>query len=70
MLARGYRYVKPNDVIYDPYYQVGYALEILLEAAVLFGSFYWLAKRAPSMADLPAVDHQRSAIDERSPVRQ
>ena len=68
LVVRGYWRVKPNDVIYDPYYQAGYAMEILLEAAALLAALWWLARPAASVADLPAVDHQRRAVDERGAV--
>ncbi|HYM10123.1 MAG TPA: hypothetical protein VEU62_05310 [Bryobacterales bacterium] len=68
LLARGRWKINPNARIFDLYYQIGYSLEILLEAAILFGCLYWLVRRL-SVADLPAVDNQRNPVDERSLVR-
>lgn len=68
LLARGRWKIDPNVRIFDPYYQIGYALEILLEAAILFGCLYWLVRRL-SVADLPAVHYQRDPVDEGSLVR-
>lgn len=68
LLGRGWWRLHVNQRIFDPYYQTGYALEILTEGAILFGSFY-LLKRWRSVNNLPAIDHQSSAVDEGSLVR-
>ena len=44
LLARGRWRLHVNDRIFDPFYQIGYCLEILIEAAILFGCLYWLAR--------------------------
>ncbi|MBI3667532.1 MAG: hypothetical protein HY236_15120 [Acidobacteria bacterium] len=67
LLARGRWKLHVNYRIYDPWYQLGYALEILVEGAILFGSFYLLARR-PSVADLAAVHHQADPVDKGSLV--
>ncbi len=48
LLARGTWRVHVNARAFDPYYQLGYALELLIEAALLFGPLFWLAKRNPN----------------------
>ena len=64
LLGRGRWRIPLNSRASDPYYQIGYAIAILLEAAILFGSLYFLARR--SVADLAAVNHQRGAVDKGS----
>ena len=66
--GRGELGLHVNDRIFDPYYQAGYALEILIEAGIFFGSLYLLARRK-SVTDLPAVNDEARAVDERSAVR-
>lgn len=66
LLVRGRWRVPLNSRAYDPYYLAGYAVEILIEAAILCGCLYWLTK--PSVTDLAAVDDKRGAVDERSLV--
>jgi hypothetical protein len=58
--ARGRWNVGPNDRIYDPYYQIGYVIEILMEGAIFFGALYLLARDRqplpPVAAQLPSRD--------------
>lgn len=67
LLVRGRWQIPINDRIFDPCYLAGYALEVLLEAGILFWCLWWLARRR-SVANLPAVDHQRNPVDEGSLV--
>ncbi len=67
LLFRGRWQVPVNDRIFDPYYLAGYGLEMLLEAAILFGGLYLLTRRARA-ADLTAVHHQDRAVHEGSLV--
>ncbi len=48
LLARGKWRIDVNARVFDPYYQIGYALEFLIEATLLFGPLFWLAKRNPN----------------------
>ena len=64
LLVRGRWRIPLNSRAFDPYYQIGYAIEILFEAAILFGCLYLLVRW--SVADLAAVHHQRGAVDKRS----
>jgi hypothetical protein len=67
LLATGRWRVHVNERIFDPSYQAGYALEILFEAALLFGCLYWLTRR-PSVTDLSAVHNQADPVHEGSLV--
>ena len=44
LLVTGRWRIYINDRIFDPYYRIGYILEVLLEGAILFGCLYWLAR--------------------------
>jgi hypothetical protein len=50
LLVRGRWRLNLNSRIYDAYYETGYALEILLEAAILLGSLYWLLRKQSGAA--------------------
>lgn len=67
LLGSGRWRIGVNDRIFDPFYQAGYALEILFEAAVLFGCLYWLTRR-PSVTDLSPVHDQANPVHEGSLV--
>jgi hypothetical protein len=67
LAVRGRWRIDGNERIFDPCYQIGYALSILFEGAILFGCLYWLARRR-SVANLAAVDHQADPVHERSVV--
>lgn len=67
LAVRGRWRVYINDRIFDPCYQIGYALEILLEAAILVGCLWWLTRRR-SVTNLPPVDHQADPVHEGSLV--
>jgi hypothetical protein len=69
LLATGRWQLHVNLRIFDPFYRIGYALEILFEAALLFGCLYWLSRR-PSVADLSPVHHQADPVHEGSLVRE
>ncbi len=45
LLVSGRWRIYINYRIFDPYYRIGYVLEVLLEGAILFGCLYWLARR-------------------------
>ncbi len=45
LLGQGRWQLHGNAQIYDPYYQAGFALEILLEGAILLGALYVLRRR-------------------------
>ena len=62
LLARSRWRLHVNYRIFDPYYQLGYVLEILLEGAIFFGSLRLIAGRR-SVTDLPTVHHQADAVD-------
>jgi hypothetical protein len=68
LLGRGRWEIPFNSRALDPYYQIGYGLTMLLEAAILCGCLYWLVRRL-SVTDLAAVDHQADSVDEGSLVR-
>ena len=44
LLVTGRWRIYINERIFDPYYRIGYILEVLLEGAILFGCLYWLAR--------------------------
>ena len=44
LLVTGRWRIYINYRIFDPYYRIGYILEVLLEGAILFGCLYWLAR--------------------------
>ncbi|HZS51417.1 MAG TPA: hypothetical protein VFA54_11180 [Bryobacterales bacterium] len=68
LLGRGRWRIPVNDRIFDPYYQAGYVLEILLEAVILFGCLYWLSRGRAAATDHPA-GRQSDAIAEGSLIR-
>lgn len=51
LLGAGRWKIDVNARIFDPWYQIGYGLEILLEAAILFGSLYWVARKPDRQQD-------------------
>lgn len=69
LLVRGRWRIHGNERIFDPCYQIGYALSILFEGAILFGCLYWLARRR-SVANLSPVHHQADPVHEGSVVGQ
>lgn len=69
LLVRGRWRIGINDRIFDRSYQAGYALEILFEAALLFGCLYWLTRRR-SVTDLSPVHDQANPVHEGSLVRE
>ena len=44
MLARGRWKLKPDTLAFDPYYLIGYTVEVVLEMTILFGCLWWLVK--------------------------
>ena len=68
LLVTGRWQLHVNLRIFDPFYRIGYALEILFEAALLFGCLYWLSRR--SVTDLSPVHHQADPVHEGSLVRE
>lgn len=65
LLGQGRWKIDLNARIFDPYYRTGYAIEILIEAAILFGCLYWLVRRVSAPAvTLP--DNQGEAVEEES----
>jgi len=69
LLVTGRWRIGINDRIFDRSYQAGYALEILFEAALLFGCLYWLT-RCRSVTDLSPVHDQADPVHEGSLVRE
>jgi hypothetical protein len=67
LLVRGRWKIEINDRIFDPWYQVGYGLEILLEGSILFTSLYLLTRRTRP-AGLAPVHDQNRPVHERSLV--
>ncbi len=61
-LGRGNWQIPPLRAL-DPYYQIGYGLEILMEAAILYGCLYWLVRHG-SAADRSTLGHRADPIDE------
>src|SRR5262249_29636673 len=59
LLARGKWRIDVNARAFDPYYQIGYALEFLMEATILFGALFWLAKRSPNVTSTPAANERK-----------
>ncbi|MBI3693827.1 MAG: hypothetical protein HY238_03165 [Acidobacteria bacterium] len=65
LLGRGRWKLNVNTLGSDPYYLTGYAVEVVLEMAILCGCLWWLVRNhSLSVTDLPPVHHQTDPVDE------
>jgi len=68
LLGQGRWKIHVNQRVFDPYYRTGYTLEIMLEAAILFGCLYWLTTRNRARVAVAAVGPPQAAREETSVI--